>query len=74
MIVVLMSRWLGRASRSLAREALQSDCTLCPSSGCSLKGLPDEYHCPECGSPYEIEQVKRTWSEYLADRAARDTF
>lgn len=39
-----------------------------------MKGLPDEYHCPECGSPYEIEQVKRTWSEYLADRAARDTF
>lgn len=55
----------------LCREARGNDCCLCLHCGYSLKGLPAEHRCPECGTPHEIEDVKRKWSAYLADRAAR---
>ena len=55
----------------LTREAKANDYCLCLICGYCLKGLPDEHRCPECGSTYDIEDVKRIWSEYVADRAAR---
>ncbi|NLE57177.1 MAG: zinc ribbon domain-containing protein [Planctomycetes bacterium] len=64
-IDVLMLHWLGRASRSLARQAVQSEYAFCPACGYSLKGLPDEYRCPECGEPYDIAIVKKTWERYV---------
>ncbi len=60
----------GGVSR-LCREARDADCCLCLHCGYSLKGLPARHRCPECGMPYEIEDVKRKWSDYLADRGAR---
>jgi hypothetical protein len=39
--------------------------------GYCLKNLPKEHVCPECGTQYEIEEVKGRWSEYLNRRATR---
>ncbi|HPD28489.1 MAG TPA: hypothetical protein PLL20_00725 [Phycisphaerae bacterium] len=72
-ICFLILPWSRKEIVVLLREAGANDCRLCLHCGYNLKGLPAQHRCPECGSPYEIEQVKRTWSEYLADRAAGHT-
>jgi hypothetical protein len=63
--------WVGRKIDRLNRRARDANYSLCLTCGCCLNGLPDKHRCPECGTPYEIDDVKRKWSEYLADRAAR---
>lgn len=62
---------LGGGASGLCRQASENDYCLCLICGYCLKGLPEKHRCPECGTPYEIEDVKRHWSEYLGDRAAR---
>lgn len=38
---------------------------VCPNCEYPLKGLPPEHRCPECGAPYEIGRVRKTWKETL---------
>ena len=64
-------RRIWREIPALTLEARANDYCLCLICGYCLKGLPEKHRCPECGTSYEIEDVKRKWSEYLADRAAR---
>lgn len=71
-ICFLILWWSRKEITALTREAEANDCRLCLRCGYCLTGLPDQHRCPECGTPYEIEQVKRRWSEYLASRAARE--
>ncbi len=69
---MLLAAWMGRKINRLITQAHKARYALCIECGYCLTGLPDQHRCPECGTPYEIEQVKRRWSEYLASRAARE--
>jgi len=69
---MLMAVWMGRKINRLITQAHKTKYALCIECGYCLTGLPDQHRCPECGIPYEIEQVKQRWSEYLASRAARE--
>jgi hypothetical protein len=64
-------RWVAREIRGVVREVHDSQYCLCLACGYCLKGLPASHQCPECGTPYDIEEVRRKWAAYLADRAAR---
>jgi hypothetical protein len=33
--------------------------------GYCLRGLPNDYTCPECGQAYEIEEVEQRWHEWI---------
>ncbi len=37
----------------------------CFNCGYSLHGLPEVHRCPECGSPYEKEQVREAWKAWF---------
>jgi hypothetical protein len=66
-------RWVATEVRAITREAHDNGCCLCLRCGYCLKGLPEKHQCPECGTAYDITEVKQKWSAYLADRAARET-
>ncbi len=43
------------------KELRAVDFKMCPQCGYLLKGLPDVHTCPECGTAYDIEEVKKNW-------------
>jgi len=65
---------LKRAVRRLEKEIQSNNLEHCLECGYPLKGLPAEHCCPECGEPYDIEVVRRTWERYFkAQKSARGT-
>ncbi|MBI5764502.1 MAG: hypothetical protein HZA51_13355 [Planctomycetes bacterium] len=54
-----------RARAKWIRALKESDGALCPHCGYSLRGLPDHQNCPECGRPYDLEQVRACWRNWL---------
>lgn len=71
---VLSPGILKRAIRRLEKEIQSNNLEHCLECGYPLKGLPAEHRCPECGEPYDIEVVRRTWERYFkAQKSARGT-
>lgn len=54
-----------RARAKWIRDVKESDGALCPHCGYSLRGLADHQNCPECGRPYDLEQVRARWRNWL---------
>lgn len=55
---------IGFGRTLLSRRAAGSSDTLCPKCYYALTGLEERGTCPECGTPYDIEQVKQAWARY----------
>ena len=58
-------RAMRQAIQRFEAEVRSSHLQNCLQCGYSLKGLPDKHRCPECGEPYNIAVVKRTWERYF---------
>lgn len=52
--------WIG-AHGSARRYYARNEFRFCPFCRYSLKGVPDEGTCPECGESYKIHLVQRIW-------------
>jgi len=55
------TRWFARWSRRLREQALAADGRVCWECGYALTGLADRGECPECGTAYEAEALRRRW-------------
>lgn len=53
--------WFARWNTRLRRQAVAADGRLCWECGYVLKGLPDRGECPECGTDYDAEDLRRRW-------------
>ena len=58
--VVSLLIWFG-AQGSARRSFARNEFRVCPLCRYSLKGLPVEGTCPECGGSYKIHLVQRIW-------------
>jgi hypothetical protein len=67
---LVVKRWISGEVRSLIHDVKENEHALCPECGYCLKGLAAKHECPECGKPYDLVDVRRRWSLYLAKRAA----
>jgi predicted RNA-binding Zn-ribbon protein involved in translation (DUF1610 family) len=54
-----------RRLRRFEREIITDDLQRCLACGYPLKGLPERHRCPECGEPYDMVFVRKTWASYL---------
>jgi hypothetical protein len=54
-----------RTARRYARIVRENGCQLCIECGYLLIGLPDAHACPECGTAYEFEELRRCWNTWL---------
>ncbi len=54
-----------RRLRRFAQEIIDDNLERCLECGYPLKGLPEKHRCPECGEPYNIAVVKKTWERYF---------
>ena len=50
-----------------ARHVLEHEGLVCFDCGYLLKGLPDEYRCPECNAPYEKRSLQQRWLQWMQD-------
>lgn len=62
--------FLGYAPHRLRwrRKTINAEYELCLECGFCLKGLPIKHICPECGTPYDLYVVKRTWTAWVRER------
>ena len=51
--------------RRIRKGVRDADYGVCLQCGFLLAGLPPKYKCPECGSPYDIEDVRATWRKWF---------
>ncbi len=51
-----------------------NDFLLCLWCGYSLKGLPTEHRCPECGTPYEAGSLIEAWQHWVEKRRLPKSF
>jgi hypothetical protein len=49
-------------------ELLENEHLLCLHCGYSLKGLPSEHVCPECGRPYSADTLRQAWRHWIEKR------
>jgi hypothetical protein len=59
--VIMQISCSGR-ERRFERILRESGFSLCLKCGYNLRGLPEVHNCPECGSPYDIQDVRRVWT------------
>ena len=55
------------ASRYFRALLVEHDYSLCPECGYTLRGLPEQHKCPECGRAYELGDVRRLWRKSFSD-------
>ena len=60
----LLLRYCVRRFEQRVRDA---DFALCLRCGYPLRGLPPKHDCPECGTAYELNEVRKTWGKVLDD-------
>lgn len=60
--------WPGIEFRRFKARLKQVDMRLCLGCGYILTGLPDDHRCPECGSPYKIEETRAAWDHWVRTR------
>lgn len=51
------------------RKALAANFELCLECGYFLNKLPIKHTCPECGTPYDLYVVKRTWTACVRNQS-----
>ena len=51
----------------LRRLHCDADGRICPKCGHLLVGLEDEGTCPECGTPFNLADVKRQWQSIIGE-------
>ena len=56
-----------RIDMRLRRQVLENRYRLCLHCGYSLRELPTQHHCPECGSEYTLSQVEHDWKEWYSE-------
>ena len=49
-------------------ELAENDHLLCLWCGYPLRGLPNDHCCPECGTRYQAEVLRRTWQYWVKKR------
>ena len=49
------------------KEVYLYDFLVCSNCGYCLKGLQEDYRCPECGETYTASHLKETWSRYYLE-------
>lgn len=59
------------ARRSLCEKLIAADLSLCPTCCYSLRGMPAQHNCPECGGAYSIAEITALWRAWLARAAPR---
>ncbi len=65
-LLVIVAIWgFWSHTRRYYRRLERIDFEACLECGYPLVGLSPKHHCPECGAPYEIADVKKTWKEAL---------
>ncbi len=55
-------------SKRYRRYAERHDYQICLNCGYALVGLPEEHACPECGTRFVIEAVRRDWKAWFAKK------
>ena len=63
-IVFYMGLSIGR--RKYERVLAKHTYLICPHCGYVLVGLPPEYSCPECGTPYSHDHIRDAWLAWSA--------
>ncbi len=53
----------------LCRRLTESEFRICTECGFDLRTLPDRHQCPECGSTYDYDTLKKQWKEWRDTRA-----
>jgi predicted RNA-binding Zn-ribbon protein involved in translation (DUF1610 family) len=64
---VVARRMIRRSARQFGHQVRDNDFMNCLECGYSLRGLPDEHHCPECGHEYFQPDVQIRWRDFLGD-------
>lgn len=57
--------WPWLVNKRFVRSLEENGLRLCVECGHSLRGLPDQHVCPECGQAYRIIETERVWSRWL---------
>lgn len=48
-------------------QLADNDYLMCLNCAYSLKGLPEEHVCPECGTEYTAERVRNAWQQWVTN-------
>ena len=65
---VTMLYWLPRAHKARQRRFIQRHSyEVCTQCGYVLSGLPSVHECPECGTSYDVQDVRHRWIAWFDD-------
>ena len=53
------------SNRRLIKRVRAEGYGVCPVCGYTLRDLPDEHTCPECGLMYHLKAVELVWAEWI---------
>ena len=59
--------------RFCRRLVVKNEYLVCPRCWYSLKALPEEGMCPECGQPYTSAAIRKIWTQVYMGRHGKDT-
>jgi rubrerythrin len=62
-LVILLIVLVVRHEKRLHARVRKMGYLFCPYCDYDLKGLPQKHVCPECGRPYDADELRREWEE-----------